>query len=70
MEIILTSSGISIIVFSFLVWMGRNFITEFLKNAIKYDYDEKIEKLKAEIKSNESDILALRSGALSGVVEM
>lgn len=69
MEIILTSSGISIVVFSFLAWMGRNFITEFLKNAIKYDYDEKIEKLKAEIKSNESDILALRSGALSGVVE-
>ena len=69
MEIILTTSGISIVIFSFLAWMGRNFIAQFFKNAIKYDYDEKIEKLKAEIKSNESDILALRSGALSGVVE-
>lgn len=69
MEHILTSSGISIILFSFLVWMGRSFILEFIKNAIKYDYDEKIEKLKAEIKSNESDISALRSGALNGVIE-
>ena len=61
--------SISVIVVSVLLFISKSFIIEFLKNAIKYDYDEKIENLKAEIKSNELDILALRSGALNSVVD-
>lgn len=69
MEKFIIYPSISVVVIGILFFISKNFILEFIKNAIKYDYDEKIEKLKAEIKSNESDILALRSGALSGIVE-
>lgn len=62
-----------------VLWLCRNLIATRLTNAVKHEYDEKIENLratlrqneesfKAELKAKESQIDALRSGALSGIV--
>ena len=62
------------------LWLSRGLISERLKNSVKHDYDKKIETLltelrkneeifKSEIKEKESQIEALRSGALSGIVD-
>ncbi|MFW2601012.1 hypothetical protein [Aliarcobacter butzleri] len=69
MENFIIYPSISVVIVFFLIFISKNIIIEFIKNSIKYDYDEKIENLKAEIKSNESEILALRSGALSSMAE-
>lgn len=70
----LTSTGLLV----FVMWLGRNLITARLTNAVRYEYDVKIEKLKSEltasqkiidseVKLRESQTEALRNGALSGL---
>jgi hypothetical protein len=65
--------------FGVVLWLSRKSISVRLTNAVRHEYDEKIENLratlrqseelfKAELKSKESQIDALRSGALSGIV--
>lgn len=60
------------------LWLSRHLIAERLKNAVKHDYDKQIETLRTELRKNEesfkselkakqSQIEALRSGALSGI---
>jgi len=60
------------------LWLSRNLIITRLTNSIKHEYDKKIEQLKTELRQNEesfkadlrakeSQIDALRSGALSGI---
>lgn len=62
-----------------VAWLGRNLIATRLTSAVKHEYDEKIESLKASLRKNEeafradlkakeTQIDALRSGALSGIV--
>lgn len=62
-----------------LLWLCRNIIATRLTNAVRHEYDGKIESLKttlrlneesfkAELTAKESQIDALRSGALSGIV--
>jgi len=51
--------SISVIIGSVLLFISKSFIIEFFKNAIK----------KAEIKSNELNIFALRSGSLNNVTD-
>ena len=62
-----------------VLYLARNLLEVRLKNSVKHDYDRKIELLKtdlrnseesfkAELKVKESQIDALRSGALSGLV--
>ncbi|WP_188013208.1 hypothetical protein [Photobacterium damselae] len=60
---LVTTSG-----FAGVLWLSRKLIITRLKNAVKHEYDVKLEELKAEIRSKESDIQALRDGALSGVI--
>lgn len=52
---------------SFVLWLSRNMIITRLINAVKYEYDEKIENIKADLKARDSQVEALRSGALSGI---
>lgn len=70
----LTSTGLLV----FVMWLGRNLITARLTNAVRYEYDVKIETLKSELAASqklidsevqlrESQTEALRSGALSGL---
>lgn len=65
--------------FGAVLWLSRNLISARLTNSVRHEYDEKIENLrtslrqseesfKAELKAKESQIDALRSGALSGIV--
>ncbi|MBA3613039.1 MAG: hypothetical protein H0W49_09025 [Nitrospirales bacterium] len=62
-----------------VLWLGRNLIITRLTNSVRHEYDEKLETLKAKFKKSEelfkaelhtkeSQIDALRSGALSGIV--
>lgn len=64
--------------FSFTLWLFRNLIKTRLVNAVKHEYDAKIENLKtelrkseevfkAELRVKESQMEALRSGALSSI---
>ncbi len=60
------------------LWLSRNLISTRLTNSVRHEYDTKIESLKTELRQNEesfkadlrakeSQIEALRSGALSGI---
>ena len=62
-----------------MLWLFRKIISAYLTNIVRHEYDKKIESLrttlrqseesfKAELMAKESQIDALRSGALSGIV--
>lgn len=64
---------------AFALWLLRKVIATRLTNSVRHEYDEKIEnlkttlrnseeKFKAEIRKKESEIEALRSGALTSIV--
>jgi hypothetical protein len=63
---------------SLIIWLSRNLIITRLTNSVRHEYDEKLESIKAELRKNEQEfkaelkiketqIDALRSGALSGL---
>lgn len=63
----------------FVLWLLRNLIITRLTKSVGHEYDEKIENLKttlrqsedtfrAELKTKEAQIEALRTGALSGII--
>lgn len=47
----LGSAVVSAVLSSFVVWLSRAWISERLKNAIKHEYDEKLESHKAQLKA-------------------
>ncbi len=53
--------------FAFVLWLSKNMIITRLTNSVKHEYDEKIENIKADLKARDSQLEALRSGALSGI---
>ncbi|RWS50922.1 hypothetical protein CKA56_00915 [Arcobacter venerupis] len=57
----------STIVIPALLYLFKTIIKEFLTNAIKHDYDIKIEELKSKLAQNGNDVRNLREGALNGV---
>lgn len=54
--------------FGLFVWLSRNLIATRLTNAVRHEYDVKIERVKDELDQKQKQIEALRSGALSSVV--
>lgn len=66
-EIVGTTVALNTIIIGGLLFLSKTIIKEFLTNAIKYDYDIKVEKLKSKLTQNGNDINDLRKGALSGV---
>ena len=52
---IITSAAVSALLTAALVWLAKSVISERLKNAIKSEYDQKLETHKAELKST-SDV--------------
>ncbi len=60
----LTSSSLLGVV----IFLARNLLIVRLKSAVNHEYDEKIEKIKADLRLKESEIQLLQSGVLSGVV--
>lgn len=59
-------------VFGFLlgvvIWLSRNLIVTRLTSSVRHEYDVKIEKLRDDLAREQKQIEALRSGALSGIV--
>lgn len=77
MEWILTTLS-SVGVLGLILWLSRNLITTRLTNSVRHEYDEKIANLNSELRKSEevfradlrlkeSQIDALRKGALSGI---
>ncbi len=59
---ILTSGGVAVFVTGFVGWFMRSWISERLKNAIKNEYDQKLETHKAQLKAaSDVEIEKLRS---------
>ncbi|HCO22470.1 MAG TPA: hypothetical protein DIT97_05180 [Gimesia maris] len=48
---ILASAGVSSVLTGLILWLTKSWITERLKNAIKHEYDQKLETHKAELKA-------------------
>jgi hypothetical protein len=48
------------------LWLCRNLILTRLSNAVKHEYDEKLEHVKTKLMARQSEIEALRTFALSG----
>jgi hypothetical protein len=49
------------------IWLGRDILIQRLRGSIQHEFNGKLEKLRADMRDKESQIEALRSGALSGV---
>ncbi len=61
------SSLFTIFIITVFIFLSKTIINNFFINAIKHDYDVKLERVKNEIIQNNTDIKNLRDGALSGV---
>ncbi len=75
----LTSTTASTVLIGILAWLGRNLIEIRLKASIEHDFNQKLEEIrtdfrkseesfKADLRAKESQIAALQTGALSGMV--
>ena len=54
--------------FALALWLGRSLIITRLTKSVQHEFDGKLETLRADLRSKEAQITALRSGALSGLV--
>lgn len=66
-ELIGTTVGLSVLSITLLVFVFQTVIKEFFANAIKHDYDVKLEELKSQLNQNGSDVKDLRDSALIGI---
>lgn len=61
-EVVLSSAAVSAVLTGLLLWLTKSWVAERLKNAIKAEYDEKLETHKAQLKSaSDVEIERLRS---------
>jgi hypothetical protein len=74
----LLSSAVSVFLVAVLAWLFKNLIKHRLKASVQHEFDEKLETLradlskseesfKADLRAKETEIDAIRSGALSGL---
>lgn len=57
-----TSAGVSASLLAVIGWLGRSWISERLKGAIKHEYDDRLETLKAELKvQGDAHLASLRA---------
>ncbi|WP_431687048.1 hypothetical protein [Hahella sp. NBU794] len=59
----LSSTGLLAVV----VWLCRNLISNRLTRSVEYEFNQKIERLRADLRAKENEIETLRSGALSAL---
>jgi len=63
---VVVSLGTSGVLTGLLIWLSKSWVSERLKNAIKLEYDQKLETHKAELKAlNDIEIEKLKSGLKS-----
>ena len=59
---VITSASVSTALAALLLWLTKSWISERLKNAIKNEYDQKLESHKAQLKAqSDVEIEKLRS---------
>lgn len=51
-----------------VAWLLKGLITTRLTRAVQFEFDKKLENVRAELQSNETQIQALRNGALTALV--
>ena len=49
------------------LWLGRNLIATRLTKSVEYEFNTKLESLRAELRSKEAEIAALRGGAMTAM---
>lgn len=54
--------------FGLALWLARSLIITRLQNSVKNEFDSKLEVLRSELKTKETEIESLRSGAMSGLL--
>lgn len=64
---ILASAGVSVALAGGLLWFTRTWVGERLKNAIKHEYDHKLEAHKATLKAESDTALARLTADLQNV---
>jgi hypothetical protein len=50
--------------FGWVLWLARSLIMTRLQNSVKNEFDSKLEVLRSELKSKETQIESLRTGAI------
>jgi len=61
-EIVVATSGSTVVLISITLWLARNLIQERLRAAIKHEYDTKLEHLKSDVqKETETAVATLRN---------
>jgi hypothetical protein len=63
----LTTTGVAGLLLTAAGWLARNVISERLKNAVRFEFDAKLEQVRAEIRSSEAHLQAVRSTALAAL---
>jgi hypothetical protein len=59
LKVVLPSAMISTILVSLLIWLTKSWLATWIRNAIKYEYDQKLESHRAQLKA-ESDVMLER----------
>ncbi|MBN9425651.1 MAG: hypothetical protein J0H09_04010 [Burkholderiales bacterium] len=64
----LGSAAFSTLAISVIAWLSRTWIATRLTSSIRYEFDEKIESLKSDLRQKEAQVEALRSGGLAAMI--
>lgn len=64
---VLSSAAVSTILIVIGAWLARKLIQERLTASVRFEFEEKIEKIKSELKTREQEIEALRNFGISNV---
>ncbi|MDP2850306.1 MAG: hypothetical protein Q8O20_04465 [Sulfuricurvum sp.] len=65
----LLSTVVSSIMISCVLWLMKNWLLTRISLGIKHEYDEKLEELRSDLKAKETQIEAIRRGALNGIAD-
>lgn len=60
----LSATAVSTILVSALAWLLRSWLSERLKNSIRYEYDLKLESIKTQLKTESETVLAVHKAQL------
>lgn len=63
----ITTTSLFGVVVIFVGWLSKKALLSWVTGAVSHDFDQKLERVKADLRKKEAQIDALRSGALSGV---
>lgn len=64
----LATSGLAASIVVGIAWATRKWLLAKISESVRYDYDTKLEGLRSELRAKESQIAALRDGALAHMV--